>query len=96
MKDTDITGSPMTNKQGKPLVDANGKPLRLTKKYTENVGKILKTVNATSGTYQFTGNELYVRAVIISDHPHPRPSEKNQVEKAWTQPVGWKKWIHKH
>jgi hypothetical protein len=37
------------------------------------------------------GNELYVRATITSDQPPVDPSFENQLQQAWTQPVGWQK-----
>ena len=37
--------------------------------------------------YRFKGDELYVRALVRSSRPHPRPYRKGDVETAWTQPV---------
>jgi hypothetical protein len=42
-------------------------------------------------SYQMTGKELYVRAVVTSDQPHVDPSFTDQKQQAWTQPVGWSK-----
>lgn len=57
--------------------------------YPPEVGKVLATVEGLSAEYQLTGKELYVRAVVTADKPHPDPSFKDQREQAWTQPVGW-------
>lgn len=53
------------------------------------VGKTLKEVTGVAGSYQLTGKELYVRAVVISSQPCPNPSYAGQMQTAWTQPVGW-------
>ena len=55
----------------------------------DQVGVTLKTAPGPVASYTFNGDELYVRATIISSRPHPNPSLPNQFESAWTQPVGW-------
>ncbi|XZE53385.1 hypothetical protein SH139x_005123 [Planctomycetaceae bacterium SH139] len=55
----------------------------------ELIGKVLKTQQGTSGTYQLTGEELYVRAVVTSSAAAVDPSFSDQKKQAWTQPVGW-------
>jgi hypothetical protein len=72
-----------------PRFDKDGKPIRTTRKYSAEVGQILATVEGTSPAYQLTGDELYVRAVVTSNKPHPDPSFTGQMKQAWTQPVGW-------
>ncbi|HEX2476278.1 MAG TPA: hypothetical protein VHK01_16120, partial [Lacipirellulaceae bacterium] len=72
-----------------PRVNKDGKPLRTTRKYSADVGQVFATVEGTSPSYQLSGQELYVRAVVTSSKPHPDPSFNNQREQAWTQPVGW-------
>ncbi len=78
-----------------PVLDAQGKELPITRKYSDDVGKTLATVNGTTAVYKLTGNELYVRAIISSNRGAVNPSFKDQVKQAWTQPVGWEKWIGK-
>ncbi|HXG72282.1 MAG TPA: hypothetical protein VNJ04_16855 [Gemmatimonadaceae bacterium] len=46
-------------------------------------------MRGTAPTFNLTGAELYVRAVVTSSKPHPRQSFVGQTEQAWTQPVGW-------
>jgi hypothetical protein len=55
------------------------------------VGTVLQETRGTEATYTFDGRELYVRAVVISDRPHPDPILEGEVQKAWIQPVkvGW-------
>lgn len=71
--------------------DEDGKPLRVTKIYSDDVGKVLAEVKGTEAVYQLTGDELYVRAIVTSSAPHPNPSYQGEMKQAWTQPVGWKK-----
>jgi len=68
-------------------VDADGKPVRATRKYSDDVGAVLKTVSGPKASYAFSGDELYVRARVISSRLHPNPSEEGEFERAWTQPV---------
>lgn len=70
--------------------DSEGNPIRSTRVYSADVGKVLATTQDLNPSYQLQGDELYVRAVIRSDKPHPKPVDKDQVEEAWTQPVGWR------
>lgn len=55
--------------------------------YSEDVGKVLKTVEGKKARYEISGNEIYVRARIISDKAHPNPYARNDVKMAWTQPL---------
>lgn len=77
------------NKKATARLDSSGKPVRATKIYSDDVGIVLKTVEGENPSYTADGDELFVRAVITSDRPHPNPSFKNQKEQAWTQPVFW-------
>jgi len=73
--------------QSSPVLDAKGNELHTTRQYSDDVGELLDQTKGTKGRYEFTGDELYVRAKIISDKPHPNPSEKGETERAWAQPV---------
>ncbi|MFN0196844.1 MAG: hypothetical protein ACKVT0_08850 [Planctomycetaceae bacterium] len=70
-----------------PVLDETGKPLETTRKYSDEIGQTLKAVEGTSAEYELQGNELYVRARVISSKPHPNPSEPGEPEQAWAQPV---------
>ena len=50
-------------------------------------GEILAEEKGSEATYNFTGEELFVRAKIISDELQPNPFKEGDVQKAWTQPV---------
>lgn len=70
-----------------PYRGKDGKKLGITRKYSSEIGAVLKSVEGTKGTYEFTGKELYVRARITSSRKHPNPSVPGEFERAWTQPV---------
>ncbi len=50
-------------------------------------GELFKTVRGSSASYTMSGNELYVRAKIISDKEKVNPYMEGEYEVAWTQPV---------
>lgn len=79
-------------------VDPTGEPVdgqpstRPGRKYSPEVGKVFACVQGTSATYQLTGKEIYVRAVVHSNKPIANaPSTSVQQQEAWCQPVGWEK-----
>jgi len=53
----------------------------------EDVGRVLAEQTGLVARYTMTGDELYVRAKVISTARHPNPFAKGDVEVAWTQPV---------
>lgn len=70
-----------------PVQDAEGKDLPVTKRYSADVGAVLGTTESLTPSYTFKGDELYVRARVISSKKHPNPSEVDDVEMAWIQPA---------
>jgi hypothetical protein len=78
-----------------PVLDTEDKPLGVTYRYSDDVGRVLKTARGPSAHYKLTGKEYYVRAVITSNRPPVNPALEHQHKQAWTQPVGWEKWIGK-
>lgn len=70
-----------------PASDDPEKADKLTRVYSDEVGQVLKSVSGTTATYEFAGDEIYVRARITSSRLHPNPGEKGELERAWTQPV---------
>ena len=73
--------------ESKVRLDKDGKGLKSSKVYSQDIGKILKTVKGTNAVYTLNGSELYVRAKIISDKPKENCSIPGMTETAWTQPV---------
>jgi hypothetical protein len=55
------------------------------------VAYVASTVAGLEPSYQLTGNELYVRALVNSSLDHTDPTLDSQKQQAWTQPVGWRK-----
>jgi hypothetical protein len=51
--------------------------------------QVVATESGLTPSYQLTGHELYVRAVINSSLPAEDPVFEGQKRQAWTQPVGW-------
>lgn len=70
-----------------PAVSDEERAAGLTRRYSDEVGAVLKSVSGSSGSYQFAGDELYVRAVVTSSRQHPNPSEAGEFQRAWVQPV---------
>ncbi len=89
---TQFIGTPQDYDRTWPAAtDADGRVLTVQERYCPKIGTVFKTETGLSPTYQLTGEELYVRAVVTSTRPHPNPSLENQREQAWTQPIGWEK-----
>src|SRR5262249_31345689 len=70
-----------------PRLGADGKELKVTRIYSDEIGKVVAEVDGPNPRYAFTGKELYARAKVISSKPHPNPYAKGDVEVAWTQPI---------
>ena len=70
-----------------PAIDDPEKIDSVTRRYSTDVGRVLKSVDGPVGSYTFEGTELYVRAVVTASRLHPNPSEVGEFERAWVQPV---------
>jgi hypothetical protein len=66
---------------------ADGSELRVTRKYSADVGAVLAAVKGTKAEYVLKGDELYVRARVTSTKPMKSSPVGGEVEMAWTQPV---------
>ena len=51
------------------------------------IGKVFQVNSDNPATYSFSGNELFVRAKVVSNRLHPNPYKKGDFETAWLQPV---------
>lgn len=60
---------------------------RLSMKYSDTIGRVLSEVEGTRARYKLTGDEIYVRAKVISSRRHPNPGVEGEFEVAWTQPL---------
>jgi len=70
-----------------PTPEGDNHPVRL--QHGADVGKLLASNTSLEPSYQLTGDELYVRAVIRSDEEMKNPITPGEKQQAWTQPVGW-------
>ena len=73
-----------------------GEPVAGTRDYSQDVGKVLATVQGTVAVYHLTGDELYVRATVTSNQVPENPTTESPFEKAWTQPFGWRSRLTKN
>lgn len=70
-----------------PMRDAAGKELPVTRKYSDQIGKVLAKAHGAEVRYKFTGKELYVRVRVTSSKPHANPYAKGDFEMAWLPPL---------
>jgi hypothetical protein len=70
-----------------PVLDRNGIPVRTTRRYSNDIGRVLQTVTGAQARYEFDDDDLYVRARVTSTKKHPNPSVPGEYERAWCQPV---------
>ncbi len=68
-------------------IDAAIEGASVVKRYSDEIGVVFAEVSGTSPSYAFTGDELYVRAKVISSRTKKNPYRAGEVEVAWTQPV---------
>ena len=68
-----------------PVSDSTGRAV--TRRYSRDVGAVLAEVTGSSPSYVLRGDELYVRARIVSSRPKTNGSFAGEVEMAWTQPI---------
>jgi hypothetical protein len=73
--------------RSEPVKNSNGDVLRVTRRYSGDIGKVLQETKGTTARYTFQGDELYVRAHITSTQRKENPYVEGEFEQAWTQPV---------
>lgn len=74
-----------------PAVDK--KPARQGIRYSDAIGKKVKSAVSTEASYTLEPDDLYVRAAVTSSKKTSRKvSNEPAYETAWTQPYGWKLW----
>lgn len=88
---TEFRGTPKNyDRAVKEVASVPGDPHPVRLQYSEEVGKLLAKSESLEPSYTLKGDELYVRAIVTSDREMTNPVKPGQVQKAWTQPVGWK------
>jgi len=69
------------------------KPARTGIRYSDDIGKTVKTVEGVEASYTLQPGDLYVRATITSSmRAENRVSNEPEFATAWTQPYGWRAW----
>jgi hypothetical protein len=71
----------------KPLLNEKGEPLGVTMQYSADIGRVLATVAGISPSYRLRGDEIYVRARVVSSKAKKNPYSEGETETAWVQPV---------
>ena len=79
------------DKTSTPATDDEAKATGLTRIYSSEVGAVLQSSAGNAATYKFSGDEIYVRALVTSSRKHPNPAEGGEFERAWVQPVATSK-----
>ncbi|MCC2672933.1 MAG: hypothetical protein K0Q72_5405 [Armatimonadetes bacterium] len=69
------------------VTEKDGSPAVVTRKYSADIGTVLAEVEGTSPAYRCKGDELYVRAVVVSSKAQPNSIREGDMERAWVQPV---------
>jgi hypothetical protein len=70
-----------------PVMDPKGGEMRVTRRYSADVGAVLATERGVKAEYRLRGDELYVRARVTSSRDQQRSPVAGDKERAWTQPL---------
>jgi hypothetical protein len=73
--------------RSEPVIGKDGQPLRATQRYSKDVGAVLAEEKGNSACYKLKGDEIYVRAKIISSREKANPAFLGDKETAWVQPL---------
>jgi hypothetical protein len=71
----------------KPVIGTNGHQLATTQLYSSGIGSVLAEERGPLASYACKGDELYVRAKIVSSKAKENGVIIGERETAWTQPV---------
>ncbi len=73
--------------QSEPVTDAEGKEIRTTRRYSKDIGEVLAEVEGDVARYTLEGDEIYVRAKVLSSRKNEKSHVPDEREAAWTQPI---------
>ena len=73
--------------KNEPYTLVSGAKLRVTHRYSDDIGQVLATIKGPRAVYRLKGDEIFVRAKIISSKPQENAITPNANEMAWTQPI---------
>jgi hypothetical protein len=77
----------ITDTSSIPILDDENQLMHITRKYSKDIGQVMDETRDNPAIYKFKGDELYIRAKIISSRKHPNPYAEGDFEMAWTQPI---------
>jgi hypothetical protein len=69
------------------VFDEKGKEMRVTRRYSADIGQVLGEVKGNTASYSLKGDEIYVRAKVISSKKKENPYAEGEFETAWVQPL---------
>jgi hypothetical protein len=69
------------------VTNAEGETVRTTRIYSPEIGAVLAEDQGTTAGYTLKGDELYVRAKVISSRKNGKSHVADEYESAWVQPV---------
>ena len=72
---------------GQPGPATKPNALASSRIYSPQIGEVLAEMTGTSAVYTLDGDEIYVRAKIISSKPKSNGYHGDEMEVAWTQPL---------
>ncbi|MCH7904210.1 MAG: histidinol-phosphatase [Armatimonadetes bacterium] len=75
------------DRSSEPILNADGAPLAVTRKYSDEIGEVFSVVDGLSASYTLHGDEIYVRAKVVSSKTKVNPFTAGETEVAWVQPV---------
>lgn len=64
-----------------------GEGASVQRRYSADIGETLAEVEGSNPSYRFQGDELYVRAKVVSSRLKTNPYHEGEYEAAWVQPV---------
>lgn len=64
-----------------------GEDAAVLRRYSNDIGEVLAEVEGPEPAYRFQGDELYVRAKVVSTRLKANPYREGEYESAWVQPV---------
>jgi hypothetical protein len=75
------------DRKSEPGERPSGTLTPVTRSYSYDIGTTFAEVSGTNPKYEFRGDEIYVRAKVISSKPKQNPYAAGEMESAWVQPV---------
>ncbi|MSU40203.1 MAG: hypothetical protein EXS28_00590 [Pedosphaera sp.] len=70
-----------------PIRQPSGEALRVTHRYSDDIGRVLAKVVGPKATYRLSGDEIYVRAKVVSSKTMTNPLLPGEKQAAWIQPL---------